>query len=258
LKIKKNETSEQQEQSPPQTKSLANEQMIMDESPVLIPVQSPQKKKKREVQVQMPVYEPPQPVTIDWGTPAGTAVESDENSPVVEEVRVPEVSRDTKVYFPSQANFDPSQFELPEEFYDMTPEDYARLIEEQSRKQKEMEIENSVLMTKQSRDYFKSKKQKKYKKCMLRIRFPDRTILEGTFHPLNRIRDVEDYVRQNLFMSDLPFYLYISPPVQKFTDTNATLRQSNLVPATVINFALKDGAINGDQDTFFFKKTGIT
>jgi len=180
-------------------------------------------------------------------------VESDETSPVVEEVRVPEVSRDTKVYFPSQANFDPSQFELPEEFYDMTPEDYARLIEEQSRKQKEMEIENSVLMTKQSRDYFKSKKQKKYKKCMLRIRFPDRTILEGTFHPLNKIRDVEDYVRQNLLMNDLPFYLYISPPVQKFTDTNATLRQSNLVPATVINFALKDGAINGDQDTFFLK-----
>jgi len=55
-------------------------------------------------------------------------------------------------------------------------------------------------------------------------------------------------------MSDLPFYLYISPPVQKFTDSNATLRQSNLVPATVINFALKDGATNGDQDTLFLKQ----
>jgi len=163
------------------------------------------------------------------------------------------VVRDLKVYFPSQTNFDPSEFELPEEFYEMTSEDYARLVEEQNRKQKEMEIENSVLMTKQLREYFKSKKQKKYRKCMIRIRFPDRTILEGTFHPLNKIRDVEDYVRQNLLMNDLPFYLYISPPVQKFTDLNATLRHYNLVPASLINFGLKEGVTNGEPDTPFLK-----
>lgn len=127
--------------------------------------------------------------------------------------------------------------DLPDDFFDLTIEDAKNLLRD-VRMQQHV-IVNSPLMTSALRNLEESKKQmsqlSKYKKAIIRIQFPDRTVLQGTFKPTETIRDVTEFVCDYLEDKLIPFYLYSTPPKKILEDTE-NLFQLGFVPGALIHF----------------------
>ena len=64
--------------------------------------------------------------------------------------------------------------------------------------------------------------RRKYKYCLVRIRFPDGFILQGTFSVYESISAVHEYVTENL-ENQLPFLLLDSVTGAKFTNEESSL-----------------------------------
>ena len=71
--------------------------------------------------------------------------------------------------------------------------------------------EEAPLLTKQLRSLEESKKILNqlglYKKCLLRIQFPDRYVIQSTFTPVETIQDVMDLIRKYLLEPEIDFNL---------------------------------------------------
>lgn len=98
---------------------------------------------------------------------------------------------------------------LPDDFFDLTIDDARKILRDV--KKQRYNMENTPLMTSALRDLEDSKKQlrhlNKYKKAVIRIQFPDRTVLQGTFAPVDTIEDVMKFVREYLEDKSLNFYV---------------------------------------------------
>lgn len=70
----------------------------------------------------------------------------------------------------------------------------------------------------------------------LSIRFPDRTMLEGHFASMENMHRVHSFVKENLRVPDMPFYLYTTPPRQILKIDSTPLRDLQFVPAVLIHF----------------------
>ncbi|NXY72322.1 ASPC1 protein, partial [Glareola pratincola] len=112
--------------------------------------------------------------------------------------------------------------ELPDEFFEVTVDDVRkRLAQLQSERQvpfllatevapypcAEKRLEEAPLMTKSLREAQLKEKLERYPKVVLRVRFPDRHVLQGFFHPSETVGVLRDFVRSHLADADLPFYL---------------------------------------------------
>ncbi|XP_037967264.2 UBX domain-containing protein 6 [Plutella xylostella] len=143
-----------------------------------------------------------------------------------------ELDRNLQVLLPSQAA---AKVQLPASFYTMSPEELKR--EQQLRSEA---IEKSqMLRTKAMREKDELREMKKYKFAIIRVRFPDGILLQGTFSVYERYNDIHDFVEQNLENSGLPFVLN-TPTGHKLIpeeDGNKTLIDLRLVPATILTFA---------------------
>lgn len=99
--------------------------------------------------------------------------------------------------------------EEPEDFFDLTISD-AKILLKQA-KQLCADLENSPLMTSAQRELEKDKKVlsllHQYRRTVLRVTFPDRIVLQGTFSPVETVADVEKFVSEYLENSNLKFYL---------------------------------------------------
>lgn len=122
----------------------------------------------------------------------------------------------------------------------MDSEDFAREAQIQADKKRREENEKSFLRTKAVRDRERIQRLSKFKKCYIRVRFPDRVELQGTFYPQEKSSHVYDFVRSCLKQEDLPFYLYTTPPMTKLSET-ANLRDQGLLPASLVHFGLPQG-----------------
>ncbi|RZC37472.1 tether containing UBX domain for GLUT4-like [Asbolus verrucosus] len=104
--------------------------------------------------------------------------------------------------------------DLPDDFFELTIDDAKKILNDIRRRRQDME--NATLMTSAMRTLEESKKQlrqlNKYKQSVIRVQFPDRTILQGTFKPIEMIKDVNDFVRNYLQDRTCNFYLYTTPP----------------------------------------------
>jgi hypothetical protein len=80
--------------------------------------------------------------------------------------------------------------------------------------EREKQESQTMLKTKEMREREKRAKGLKYKKTMIRVRFPDRTEIQAKFLPRESIQHLIDFVKQQIAV-DLPFYLFISPPPTK-------------------------------------------
>ncbi|XP_050356741.1 UBX domain-containing protein 6 [Nymphalis io] len=143
-----------------------------------------------------------------------------------------ELDRNLQVLLPSQAA---NKVQLPPSFYALTPEELKR--EHQLRTEA---IERSqMLRTKAMREKDELREMKKYKFAIIRIRFPDGILLQGTFSVYERYNEIHEFVQDNLEHSGLPFVLN-TPTGHKLIqdeDANKTLIDLRLVPATVLTFA---------------------
>ncbi|KAL9651665.1 hypothetical protein ABK040_001610 [Willaertia magna] len=98
--------------------------------------------------------------------------------------------------------------------------------------------EGGALLTKQQREKLAEKKERVYSKALIRVRFPDGLMVQGTFKPQHTLKHVYDFVIQTLQNPDTPIYLYVAPPIKRFDDLTQTLKEAKLLPATLINVGL--------------------
>jgi tether containing UBX domain for GLUT4 len=98
---------------------------------------------------------------------------------------------------------------LPDDFYELTTSELKYLMSSQ-RKQADS-YANKPLMTRELREQEQRKaqlaKQERYPRTLIRVRFPDQTLLEARFSSRETLRNVYDVVRQNLYDSSRPFHL---------------------------------------------------
>lgn len=106
------------------------------------------------------------------------------------------------------ANAVPSE-ELPDDFFDLTIEDAKKILRDVKRTRNN--LENAPLRTAALRNLEESKQQlrqlNKYKKAIIRIQFPDRTVLQGTFAPSDTVESVLDFIREFIEDKSLDFYV---------------------------------------------------
>ncbi|CAI5727246.1 unnamed protein product [Hyaloperonospora brassicae] len=88
--------------------------------------------------------------------------------------------------------------------------------------------------TQAMRDLDELKRKRVFQTTLIRVQFPDRAVMQATFHPSETIQDVMDHVVECLdgqFQAS-KFYLYVTPPTQKLV-ASKTLLELNLVPAAL-------------------------
>lgn len=126
---------------------------------------------------------------------------------------------------------------LPDDFFDLTIDDAKKILRDVRMQQ--TGTSNAPLMTSALRNLEESKKQlrqlNKYKKAIIRVQFPDRTVLQGTFKPTETIKDVIEFVREYLDDTSIPVYLYTTPPKEVLEDSQ-NLIQYGFVPGALLHF----------------------
>lgn len=102
--------------------------------------------------------------------------------------------------------------ELPDEFFELTIKDARKLLKDL--KQKREELEENPLQTSTLRKLEEDKKVLRtlhqHKRSVLRVQFPDRTVLQGSFKPLETVNDVKNFVKEYLEKPDDKFHLCMS------------------------------------------------
>jgi tether containing UBX domain for GLUT4 len=119
-------------------------------------------------------------------------------------------------------------------------------LEEQKRKEDSM-----ILKTRKIREIEAQEREKArvYDKTIIRIRFPSGLILQGTFKPKNKVQRIVELVKASIENPDTPFFIYVTPPIQRLDDRSKTLKEVGLVPAALVNVALdKKIAKTGDRE----------
>lgn len=142
----------------------------------------------------------------------------------------PQLDRALKLYHPTSGSA-ASHFDIPHEFYNVSPEE---LKKEQQRRQEAVE-NYGMLRTKAMRERDEKKELRKYRFTLIRVRFPDGTLLQGTFKALEKLSALISFVRENLTEEWMPFHLMTSTG-QNLNEEDKCLAELGLVPAVVVNF----------------------
>lgn len=140
----------------------------------------------------------------------------------------PQLDRSVTVLLPAEAA---SHVELPPEFFSLTTEELKKEMQNRA-----TAVERSqMLMTKAMREKYEIREMRKYRFSLIRVRFPDGLILQGTFGVNEKFEEVVKFVRENLVNDWRPFFLNLSGG-GKVTEEEQTLVELRLVPAVVFNF----------------------
>ena len=141
----------------------------------------------------------------------------------------PTLDRNVKVYEPLPGA---GRLEFPSEFYRLSGQEVKR--EQQNRSET---VEKSKMLRTQAMREAESQNQKKvYRFTLIRVRFPDGHILEGTFYSSERFSDVLACVRESLTNDWLPFALSDASG-KKIQMPDETLQSLQLAPAAILNFS---------------------
>nr|XP_060640922.1 UBX domain-containing protein 6 [Anolis sagrei ordinatus] len=125
-----------------------------------------------------------------------------------------------------------SHFELPNDFFNLTAEELKR----EQRLRTDAVEKASMLRTKAMREKEEQRELRKYNYTLLRVRFPDGYILQGTFFAREPVSALYQFVRQALQNDWLPFEL-LGPGGHKLMDETMALNECGLVPSALLTFA---------------------
>lgn len=116
---------------------------------------------------------------------------------------------------------------------------------EQANKTREME--NSLsLRTKEMRERDRLKQIYKYEYCLIRIRFPDEYVLQGTFKSAEPLQVLHDFIRKHIRLDWAPFRLLdIAGQILPQDDQalEKTLAELDLSPSAILSFALESSFV---------------
>ncbi|XP_003485827.1 UBX domain-containing protein 6 [Bombus impatiens] len=144
-----------------------------------------------------------------------------------------ELDRNLQVLLPMQAN---KRTELPSSFFNLTAED----IEKEQQLRTEAVERDQMLRTKAMRERDEKQRLRKYKFSLIRIKFPDNLILQGTFSIHESFQNVVNFVSENLINNERPFSLKKLPQTTFSEDSfDKTLLELELFPAVILMFSWK-------------------
>ncbi|XP_014805169.1 PREDICTED: UBX domain-containing protein 6 [Calidris pugnax] len=129
-----------------------------------------------------------------------------------------------------------ARFELPNDFYNLTAEEIKR----EQRLRTEAVEKASMLRTRAMREKEEQREMRKYNYTLLRVRFPDGYILQGTFYARESVSALYSFVREALRDDWLPFEL-LGPGGVKLTDENLAFNECGLVPSALLTLAWDAG-----------------
>ena len=151
-----------------------------------------------------------------------------------------ELDRNLQVLLPMQAS---ERNELPPSFFNITSEEIKR---EQQLRSEAVEL-NQMLRTKAMRERDEKQSLRKYKFSLIRIRFPDNIILQGTFSVRENFKSVVEFVSENLANNERPFTLRRLTGLTFNEETfDKTLLELELFPAALLIFT--DGSASEKTD----------
>ncbi|CAL7947213.1 unnamed protein product [Xylocopa violacea] len=161
-----------------------------------------------------------------------------------------ELDRNLQVLLPMQAS---KRTELPQSFFNLTAED----IKKEQQLRSEAVERNQMLRTKAMRERDEKEKLRKYKFSLIRIKFPDNLILQGTFSVHENFQNVINFVSENLINNDRPFSLKRLPETTFGEDSfHKTLLELGLFPAALLIFVWenKSGEITYNESAGYLKE----
>ncbi|KAL9824095.1 UBX domain-containing protein 6 isoform 2-T2 [Geothlypis trichas] len=150
-----------------------------------------------------------------------------------------QLHRQLAVFHPSPAA---ARFELPHDFFNLTAEELRR----EQRLRTEAVEKASMLRTRAMREKDEQREMRKYNYTLLRVRFPDGYILQGTFYARESVSVLYNFVREALRDDWLPFEL-LGPGGLKLTDENLAFNECGLVPSALLSLAW-DAAVMADVE----------
>ncbi|NXD73280.1 UBXN6 protein, partial [Eolophus roseicapillus] len=133
-----------------------------------------------------------------------------------------------------------ARFELPPDFYNLSAEELRR----EQRLRTEAVEKASMLRTKAMREKEEQREMRKYNYTLVRVRFPDGYLLQGTFYARESVSALYAFVREALRDDWLPFEL-LGPGGLKLTDENLAFNECGLVPSALLTLAW-DAAVMAD------------
>ena len=84
------------------------------------------------------------------------------------------IDRALTVYIPSETGPDPSRFNVPPEFFELSGGEAMQMVSSSQAKREA----DSVLRTKAMRESEQRGKKRNYRRCIVRVRFPDQTVMQ--------------------------------------------------------------------------------
>ncbi|XP_076244851.1 GDI interacting protein 3 [Calliopsis andreniformis] len=183
----------------------------------------------------------PENCDIDNLTMLSEALKSAEKIPL-------ELDRNLQVLLSTQAS---KRNELPSSFFNLTSEEIKR---EQQLRTEAVE-RNQMLRTKAMREKDEKQRLRKYKFSLIRIRFPDDIILQGTFSVQENFKNVIEFVKENLGNSEKPFCLKTLTG-KTFNDecSDKTLLELELFPAVVLIFTYEDKSESTNESAAYINE----
>ncbi|XP_042783997.1 UBX domain-containing protein 6 [Panthera pardus] len=148
---------------------------------------------------------------------------------VAEPVRAT-LARQRRVFQPSPLA---SQFDLPGDFFNLTAEEVRR----EQRLRSEAVERLSVLRTKAMREREEQRERRRYTYTLLRVRFPDGCLLQGTFYARERVAALYAFVREALQSDWLPFELLASGGQRLSEEESPAFDECGLVPSALLTFS---------------------
>ncbi|KAH9508217.1 UBX domain-containing protein 6 [Bulinus truncatus] len=142
----------------------------------------------------------------------------------------PVLHRDPKVFYPSKSA---AAFKIPEDYYRISPED---LKKEQQRREEATE-KLGMLRTKAMRERDEQRELRKYRYVLLRVKFLDGILLQGVFRAQESMKQVYQFVRENLVNDWMPFHLTSGANQKLEEEGDMTLAELGLAPADVVHFS---------------------
>ncbi|NXF99104.1 UBXN6 protein, partial [Sakesphorus luctuosus] len=150
-----------------------------------------------------------------------------------------QLHRQPRLFRPSRRA---EHFELPPDFYALSVEELRR----EQRLRTEAVEKASMLRTRAMREKEEQREMRKYNYTLLRVRFPDGYILQGTFYARESVSVLYDFVREALRDDWLPFEL-LGPGGLKLTDENLAFNECGLVPSALLSLCW-DAAVMADVE----------
>ncbi|GAA5866012.1 hypothetical protein JCM1840_003374 [Sporobolomyces johnsonii] len=146
-----------------------------------------------------------------------------------------------------------SFLDLPESYFTPTPVELQQAFAGQVKRREE--LTDRPLLTQKLRDRQEAEKSRakaaRWPQTRIRIRFADRSQLEGVFPSTDKLVHIYEFVR--LALSDearaVPFLLYQSPPRTEYTKGDAKWKGKNLMeleftPSSALYIKFDDDALN--------------